>query len=96
MTDQRVENVLQGLRALRSQPLSIIRLSEPITAAVATAGAGIAEEGNGNGLGDTGFGQRNSDASSNYENNPTPVSLEADLVHYKVRVFEKSTRMEGM
>ena len=86
MTDQRVENVLQGLRALQSQPLSIIRLSEPITAAVASAGAGNAKEKNGNGIGDTGFGQRNSDASSNCENIPTPASLEADLVHYKVSV----------
>ncbi|MDI1486872.1 MAG: hypothetical protein OHK93_006134 [Ramalina farinacea] len=30
---QRVDNVIQGLRALQSSPLSIIRLSEPITAA---------------------------------------------------------------
>lgn len=30
---QRVDNAIQGLRALQSSPLSIIRLSEPITAA---------------------------------------------------------------
>lgn len=29
---QRVENVIQGLRALQDSPLSIIRLSEPISA----------------------------------------------------------------
>ena len=34
MTDlQRVENVVQGLRALQEPSLSIIRLSEPISAA---------------------------------------------------------------
>ena len=64
----RLENAIQGLRAFQDTPLSIVRLSEPISAAPTA--------------------KRSSDAST--LDNPSPVSLEADLSHYKVFVSHQA------
>ncbi|KAL6713516.1 hypothetical protein ACLMJK_008981 [Lecanora helva] len=65
---QHVENVIQGLRALQQEQLSIIKLSEPISASTAS--------------------NRTSDVSASALDNPSPASLEADLIHYK-ELFSK-------
>ncbi len=61
------EEVLDDiLEAQKSQKLSIINLSEPISGPVRPNN-----------------GERTSDVSADAFDNPSPASLEADLVHYK-------------
>ena len=66
---QYVQNVLQGLRALQNESLSIIKLGEPISGSATS--------------------HRTSDASTSAFEDPSPSSLEADLVHYKVRDLQR-------
>ena len=60
-----VSNTLQALAELQKRPLSIIRLSEPLSSVTQPS-------------------IRSSDVSTSAIDNPTPASLEADLIHYKV------------
>ena len=53
-------------------PLSIIRISEPISTESS----------------DETSAKRTSDVSTDAFDNPTPASLEADLTHYKVLLFD--------
>ena len=73
------EQVLSGLNELhRSHELSILKISEPISA-----------EGGAN---TPGYEARRSDASSDGYDSPRPASLEADLSHYKVERAMSSGR----
>lgn len=66
---QSYEEVLQSLMgAQESHELSIIKISEPISAAIEQSST-----------------TRTSDVSADTFESPSPVSLEADLSHYKVR-----------
>jgi hypothetical protein len=69
-------NYAAAIVELRSQqdhhPLSILQLAEPIVASTQNA---------------LSPSKRASDVSNSDIENPTPVSLEADLVHYKVGIF---------
>ncbi|MCJ1230483.1 hypothetical protein MMC12_007157 [Toensbergia leucococca] len=62
-----LEATIATLSALQNQDLSIIRLSEPISASNPASTPA----------------KRSSDVSTSAFDNPTPASLEADLSHYK-------------
>ncbi|KAK3943958.1 putative 60s ribosomal protein l37 protein [Diplogelasinospora grovesii] len=80
--------VLHALEALQSREIAIIKISEPISSALAQDNTNIADhrnavEGNSGNDNNNGNGIRTSDVSNSSLDAPTPASLEADLAHYK-------------
>lgn len=76
---QRVDNVIQGLRALQDTPLSVIRLSEPIGAASSTNRSSDAS--------DTAF-ENPSPASLEADLNHYKVSYESvNIIHMKRKLM---------
>lgn len=73
MDEVKTNKVLQALEDLESREISIIKLSEPITAAVHASDDATRQHQQ----------QRTSDASNASLDAPTPASLQADLEHYK-------------
>ncbi|KAB5547045.1 hypothetical protein GE09DRAFT_198753 [Coniochaeta sp. 2T2.1] len=69
--------ILGELEALQSRPISILKLSEPISSALAHPD-----------ITGTTTATRTSDVSNSSLDAPTPASLEADLAHYK-ELFSK-------
>jgi len=68
MDRKKAEQVLAQLEGLQADhEISILRLSEPISSAIAQSSTSV----------------RTSDASTSSLDTPTPASLEADLAHYK-------------
>lgn len=77
-----VLQTLESLQALHHDNITIIKISEPISSALATAGGSSNPENNNSAA------ARTSDVSNSSLDNPTPASLEADLLHYR-ELFSK-------